>query len=225
MVCHRQINLSHALLGLLSLFAVPVKVDYFTEPPSFELDRESTRYSVSDLNKTYTLGQKVRITWEVPTVSYISLSLVHWGKDAGVAPTTETTHIWYIGHGDGVTAVVLAANPNFAPRLIDPTGNYTKTGDPEGFIGNELQSRGFIIRANATESAIPSVMASGRSDGAAAMAGIAIGSAAFGVHHPTPTLHPVMRQETQNSAYASPNSSGDRMFIVLPAHGSSFQSD
>ncbi|KAK1983537.1 hypothetical protein LZ30DRAFT_477835 [Colletotrichum cereale] len=237
MACHRQVTLSHALLGLLSLCAVPVKAAYFTEPPSFELDR------------------KVRITWEVPTVvSYLSLSLVHWGKDAGVAVGSLITnernngyYTWYIGNGDGVTADVLAANPNFALRLIDPTGNYTKTGDPVGFIDNELQSRGFVIRANATESAVPSVAVPGSSGGAVAMAGIGVGSAAAGAlvvlgvwffclrkrrpesgtaedqtrHHPTPTLHPVMRHETrQDSAYASPNSSGDHMFIVPPAHGS-----
>ncbi|KAK1999980.1 hypothetical protein LX36DRAFT_450433 [Colletotrichum falcatum] len=255
MVCHRQINLGLALLGLLSLGAAPVKADYFTEPPSFELDRAGTRYTVPDLNKTYILGQKVQLTWEVPTVSYISLSLVHWGKNAGVAVGSLITnernngyYTWYIGNGDGVTADVLAANPNFALRLIDPTGNYTKTGDPEGFIENELQSRGFVIRANATESAVPEVVESGRSDGAAAMAGVAVGSAAAGAlmvlgvwffclrkrrpvsgqteddaqHHPTPTLHPVMRQETrQDSAYASPHSSGDHIFIVPPTHGSS----
>ncbi|KAK2013726.1 hypothetical protein LZ32DRAFT_657809 [Colletotrichum eremochloae] len=260
MVCHRHINLGYALLGLLPLCAVPVKADFFTEPPSFELDQAGIRYTVPDLNTTYTLGQKVQITWEVPTVSYISLSLVHWGgKDADVAVGSLITnernngyYTWYIGHGDGVTADVLATNPNFALRLIDPTGNLTKTGDPVGFIDNELQSRGFVIRKNVTESAVPtavpSVVASGRSDAAVAMAGIAVGSAAAGAlvvlgvwffclrkrrptsspseddtrHHPTPTLHPVMRHETrQDSAYASPNSSGDRMFIVPPVDGSS----
>ncbi|GKT47153.1 uncharacterized protein ColSpa_07334 [Colletotrichum spaethianum] len=149
---------------------------------------------------------------------------------------------------------MLAANPNFALRLIDPTGNYTKTGDPEGFIGSELQSRGFVIRVNATESAVPTAVPSAVISGApsgvstGAAAGIAVGCVAAGAlamlgvwflflrngrptynptedhtrHHPTPTLHPVMRQETrQDSTYASPNSSGDHMFIVPPAHGSS----
>ncbi|GKT56819.1 hypothetical protein ColTof4_08641 [Colletotrichum tofieldiae] len=261
MVCRRQSNFSRALLGLLSLCAVPAQADYFTEPPSFELDRVGTRYTVPDLNTTYTLGQKVQITWEVPTVSYISLSLVHWGKNAGVAVGSLITndrnngyYTWYIGHGDGVTADTLAANPNFALRIIDPTGNYTKTGDPEGFIDNELQSRGFVIRANATASAVPTAVPSAVLSGApsgvstGAVAGIAVGCVAAGAlamlgvwllffrkrrpasnptedhtrHHPTPTLHPVMRHETrQDSAYASPNSSGDHMFIVPPAHGSS----
>ncbi|KAK2063163.1 hypothetical protein LY76DRAFT_680891 [Colletotrichum caudatum] len=245
MVCHRQINLGHALLGLLSLSAVPVKADYFTEPPSFELDREGTRYTVPDLNKTYNLGQEVQITWEVPTVSCISLSLVHWGKDAGVAVGSLITnernnghYTWYIGHGDGVATDVSAANPNFCAEAHRPDRQLHRD-DPEGFIGNELQSRGFFIRSNATESAVPTVVplavASPRSDRAVAMAGIAVGSAAAGAlvvlgvwffclrkrrptsgpsedharHHPTPTLHPVMHHETRDLAYASPNSPGD----------------
>ncbi|GKT47154.1 uncharacterized protein ColSpa_07335 [Colletotrichum spaethianum] len=104
MVCRRQINLGQALLGLLSLCAVPAQADYFTEPASFELDRMGTRYTVPDLNTTYTLGQKVQITWEVPTVSYISLSLVHWGKDAGVAVgsliSKEIPVVLYNGYTD-----------------------------------------------------------------------------------------------------------------------------
>ncbi|KAK2047617.1 hypothetical protein LZ31DRAFT_629034 [Colletotrichum somersetense] len=195
-------------------------------------------------------GEKVQITWEVPTVLLDAIPLLRRSTSHQANERNNGYYTWYIGHGDGVTADVLAANPNFALRLIDPTGNYTETGDPEGFIGNELQSRGFVIRANATESAIPTVVpsavASPRSDGAVAMAGIAVGSAAAGAlvvlgvwffclrkrrptsgpsedharHHPTPTLHPVMHHETRDSAYASPNSSGDHMFIVPPAHGS-----
>ncbi|KAL0941208.1 uncharacterized protein CTRU02_203971 [Colletotrichum truncatum] len=156
---------------------------------------------------------------------------------------------------------MLAENPNFALKIIDPTGNHTKTGEPEGFINNELQSRGFIIRTNetttatgatssATSSATPTTTGSASSGGSiglsgGAVAGIAIGCVAAGAlimlaiwfiwlrkrrsgnseanlvsgHHPTPTLHPVMHQDMrQDSAYASPNSSGDRMFEIQNTH-------
>ncbi|KAK1730470.1 uncharacterized protein BDZ83DRAFT_372819 [Colletotrichum acutatum] len=85
MLCLRQRSLSRALLGILSLSILPVRAAYFTEPPSFEIDRTGARVTVPDLNSTYVLGQKVHITWEVPTVPWISLSLVHWGQDAGIA--------------------------------------------------------------------------------------------------------------------------------------------
>lgn len=80
-----QLSLSRAFLGILSFAILPVRAAYFTEPPSFELDRSGARVTVPDLNGTYVLGQKVHITWEVPTVPWISLSLVHWGQDAGIA--------------------------------------------------------------------------------------------------------------------------------------------
>ncbi|WYZ36736.1 hypothetical protein EsH8_II_000242 [Colletotrichum jinshuiense] len=199
MVSHRQFWPSHALLGLLSFWVFPSRADYFTEPPSFELDRGATRVTVNDLNTTYVLGQKVQITWEVPSVPWISLSLVHWGKDAGVTVASFLTnernigyYTWYIGESDGVTKESLAANPNFALTIIDPTGNYTKTGAPEGFIDHQLQSRGFVIQANATsgsaatqptpsatETTVPSAASPGLSAGA--VAGVAVGCVAAGV--------------------------------------------
>ncbi|KAK1544444.1 hypothetical protein CPAR01_01946 [Colletotrichum paranaense] len=264
MLCLCQLSLSRALFGILSFTILPVQAAYFTEPPSFELDRSGGRVTVPDLNSTYVLGQKVHITWEVPTVPWISLSLVHWGQDAGIAVASFISkddvarnngyYTWYIGEKDGITEETIATNPNFALRLIDPTGNYTQTDAPAGFIGNALQSRGFVVKANATsepatESAVPSAGSSSLSTGA--VAGIAVGCVAVGAllaaalcfwflrrrnrpayaantgiqaRHPTPTLHPVVHQQMRHdSAYASPNSSGDHMFVVPPARQLSHQ--
>ncbi|KXH35502.1 hypothetical protein CSAL01_01583 [Colletotrichum salicis] len=265
MLCRRQSSLCQALLGILSFSILPVRADYFTEPPSFEIDRIGTRVTVPDLNSTYVLGKKIHITWEVPTVPWISLSLVHWGQDAGIAVKSFISknndiaknngyYTWYIGENDGSTEETIAANPNFALRIIDPTGNYTRTDAPAGFIDNGLQSRGFVIKANATsdpatESDAPSAGSTNLST--SAVAGIAVGCAAVGAlvaaalcfwflrkrnrpahvshtsnqaRHPTPTLHPVVHQQVRHdSAYASPNSSGDPMFVVPPTRQLSHQ--
>ncbi|KAK1633444.1 hypothetical protein BDP81DRAFT_474056 [Colletotrichum phormii] len=247
MLCRHRSSLCRALLGILSFSILPVRADYFTEPPSFEIDRSGARVTVPDLNSTYVLGQKVHITWEVPTVPWISLSLVHWGQDAGIA-------IIYFITNDRNNGYYTCCNPNFALRIIDPTGNYTRTDAPAGFIDNGLQSRGFVIKANATsdpatESAAPSAGAANLSTGA--VAGIAVGCAAVGAlvasalcfwflrkrnrpahvsstgnqaRHPTPTLHPVVHQQMRHdSAYAKPNSSGDHVFVVPPARQLSHQ--
>lgn len=85
MIFCRRLALRHTLICLLSLCVVPAQADYLTEPLSFEFDRTGSRSTVPDLNTTYILGQKVQSTWEAPTASHNSLSLVHWGKNVGVA--------------------------------------------------------------------------------------------------------------------------------------------
>ncbi|KAF6809637.1 hypothetical protein CSOJ01_06809 [Colletotrichum sojae] len=255
MVSRYRACLSHVLLCLVSFWAVPAWADYFTEPPSFERDRGGNKVTVPDLNTTYVLGQKVQITWEVPSVPWISLVLVYWGKDAGVSVKSFITnsrntgyYTWYIGEDDGLDEAKLASNPNFALQFIDPTRNYTKTGEPAGFIDNVLQSRGFVIKANATEEpAEPEEISGGSSSlSAGVVAGIAVGSAAAGAlamlavwfffirkrssrpggddpprHHPTPTLEAAMRQQPtrQDLAWASPSSS-NHMFEAPNPHGS-----
>ncbi|CAI0650896.1 unnamed protein product [Colletotrichum noveboracense] len=241
MLSHRQHWLGQVLLGLLCFCITPTRGDYFTNPASFELDQTGAQITTQNLNTTYTLGQKVQLTWVVPNVPYISLVLVHWGKDEGVPVASFITnnrnqgyYTWFVGESDGLTEGSIKNNPNFALRIVDPTGNYTKTGGPPGFINNELQSRGFVIKSKAETEA----KASSANLSIGAVAGIAIGSFAVGAlvvlavwwlwlrkgrshsshddvrHH----IAPAMRHD---SAYASPNSSGDHMFQAHNPHGSS----
>ncbi|KAJ0338690.1 hypothetical protein COL922a_005280 [Colletotrichum nupharicola] len=242
MLSHRQHWLSQVLLGLLCFCITPTRGDYFTNPASFELDQTVAQITTQNLNTTYTLGQKVQLTWVVPNVPYISLVLVHWGKDEGVPVASFITnnrnqgyYTWFVGESDGLTEGSIKNNPNFALRIVDPTGNYTKTGGPPGFIDNELQSRGFVIKSKAETEA----KASSANLSIGAVAGIAIGSFAVGAlvvpavwwlwlrkgrshsshddvrHH----IAPAMRHD---SAYASPNSSGDQILCwkTLEIHDS-----
>ncbi|KAI8205881.1 hypothetical protein K4K54_001295 [Colletotrichum sp. SAR 10_86] len=242
MLLHSQHFLGQLLLGLLCFCISPAQGDYFTNPASFELDQAGAQITTQNLNTTYTLGEKVQLTWVVPNVPYISLVLVRWGKDEGVPVASFITandrnngyYTWFVGESDGLTEGSINNNPNFALRIVDPTGNYTKTGDPPGFIDNELQSRGFVIKSKAETG--PKASSANLSIGA--VAGIAIGSFAVGAlvvlavwwlwlrkgryhsshddvrHH----MAPAMRHD---SAYASPNSSGDHMFQAHNPHGSS----
>ncbi|KAJ0370659.1 hypothetical protein COL154_001033 [Colletotrichum chrysophilum] len=241
MLSHRQHWLGQVLLGLLCFCITPTRGDYFTNPASFELDQTGAQITTQNLNTTYTLGQKVQLTWVVPNVPYISLVLVHWGKDEGVPVASFITnnrnqgyYTWFVGESDGLREGSIKNNPNFALRIVDPTGNYTKTGGPPGFIDNELQSRGFVIKSKAETEA----KASSANLSIGAVAGIAIGSFAVGAlvvlavwwlwlrkgrshsshddvrHH----IAPAMRHD---SAYASPNSSADHMFQAHNPHGSS----
>ncbi|KAI8211593.1 Pyridoxal phosphate homeostasis protein [Colletotrichum sp. SAR 10_76] len=84
MLSHSQHFLGQLLLGLLCFCIGPAQGDYFTNPASFELDQAGAQITTQNLNTTYTLGEKVQLTWVVPNVPYISLVLVHWGKDEGV---------------------------------------------------------------------------------------------------------------------------------------------
>ncbi|KAF5509807.1 Pyridoxal phosphate homeostasis protein [Colletotrichum fructicola] len=183
MLLHSQHFLGQLLLGLLCFCISPAQGDYFTNPASFELDQAGAQITTQNLNTTYTLGEKVQLTWVVPNVPYISLVLVRWGKDEGVPVASFITnnrnqgyYTWFVGESDGLTEGSIKNNPNFALRIVDPTGNYTKTGDPPGFIDNELQSRGFLIKSKAETEA----KTSSASLSIGAVAGIAIGSFAVG---------------------------------------------
>ncbi|KAI8305795.1 Pyridoxal phosphate homeostasis protein [Colletotrichum sp. SAR11_240] len=193
MLSHSQHFLGQLLLGLLCFCTSPAQGDYFTNPASFELDQAGAQITTQNLNTTYTLGEKVQLTWVVPNVPYISLVLVHWGKDEGVPVASFITndrnkgyYTWFVGESDGLTEVSIKNNPNFALRIVDPTGNYTKTGDPPGFIDNELQSRGFVIKSKAETG--PKASSANLSIGA--VAGIAIGSFAVGALVPEMKIDP-----------------------------------
>lgn len=60
---------------IVTSFPIFIFADYFTNPPNFvATDGEPTQ----DLSTKFTLGQEVQITWFVPKLSKISLSLAHW---------------------------------------------------------------------------------------------------------------------------------------------------
>jgi hypothetical protein len=70
----------HAIIALL--FPFHAFADWFTNPPSFvNPDLNATNnQKLPDLHTTFTLGQTVEISWNVPasTVPFVSLSISHW---------------------------------------------------------------------------------------------------------------------------------------------------
>ena len=68
---------------IVTLFPLLIFADYFTNPPSFFTSVDGGFNVTQDLSTTFTFGQKVQITWFVPSLSYISLSLVSWNAQEG----------------------------------------------------------------------------------------------------------------------------------------------
>jgi hypothetical protein len=65
-------------------FFLPVSADFFTNPPTFVYVNGISEQT-QDLSTKFTLGQTVQITWSVPKLAYISLTLAHWDVNKGVA--------------------------------------------------------------------------------------------------------------------------------------------
>lgn len=61
---------------IFTYFPLFVFAEYFTNPPSFV-----NQVKTQDLTTTFTFGQEVNITWFVPNLPYISLTLAHWDVD------------------------------------------------------------------------------------------------------------------------------------------------
>ncbi len=71
---------------LTALFFAFVGADYFTNPASFNTDSTSyTNNKVHDLDYSFTIGDKVQISWYSPALDgvYVSLRISHWDVDDG----------------------------------------------------------------------------------------------------------------------------------------------
>jgi hypothetical protein len=67
--------------ALLTSFSFAfVSADYFTNPASFNTGPGGTNTQTQDLTYSFTLGQKVQVTWFSPALDdvYISLTLGFW---------------------------------------------------------------------------------------------------------------------------------------------------
>lgn len=53
--------------------------EYFTNPASFVDSGYGTQIKTQDLSTIFKFGQRVQITWFVPSLPNISLSMTHWG--------------------------------------------------------------------------------------------------------------------------------------------------
>ena len=82
MLCSASFRTINAII-LLS-FSFQVSAVYFTNPPSFVNDTEAGK--VQDLATSFTIGQTVVISWNVPasTVPFVSLTLSHWDVQEGI---------------------------------------------------------------------------------------------------------------------------------------------
>jgi hypothetical protein len=70
---------------LTALFFAFVGADYFTNPASFNTDSTYTNTKVLDLAYSFTIGDKVQVSWFSPALDgvYISLGISHWDVEDG----------------------------------------------------------------------------------------------------------------------------------------------
>ncbi len=73
---------------IVTLFPHLTFADYFTNPPNFAELSDGTQIATFDLSTTYIFGGKVQITWFVPSLPKITLSMVHWGSSNDTIITT-----------------------------------------------------------------------------------------------------------------------------------------
>lgn len=71
---------------IVTSFPFFIFADYFTNPPNFVTLADGVgKVETQDLSTTFKMGQTHEITWFVPLLLTISLSLAHWeSKDGGV---------------------------------------------------------------------------------------------------------------------------------------------
>lgn len=67
-------------LGAVVVTSFPLLTfaDYFTNPPSFVDLSDGTQIESQDLSMIYIFGKKLQITWFVPSLPNITLSVIHW---------------------------------------------------------------------------------------------------------------------------------------------------
>jgi hypothetical protein len=72
-----------------SLLFTSVFADYFTNPASFVTGPAGSYVKTEDLTYTFTMGQKVQVTWFSPAVdgAYLSLTLGPWDQSGSSLPT------------------------------------------------------------------------------------------------------------------------------------------
>lgn len=61
---------------------------FFTNPPSFVELSDGTQIKTQDLSMIYIFGTKLQITWFVPSLPNITLSMYHWGGSNDTIITT-----------------------------------------------------------------------------------------------------------------------------------------
>lgn len=64
---------------IVTSFPLLTFAEYFTNPPSFVNSVDGTQIKTEDLSTMFEFGQKVQITWFVPSLPNISLSVTRWG--------------------------------------------------------------------------------------------------------------------------------------------------
>ena len=64
---------------IVTSFTLLTFADYFTNPPSFVDSGDGTQIRTQDLEMIYIFGRKIQITWFVPRLPNISLSVSQWG--------------------------------------------------------------------------------------------------------------------------------------------------
>lgn len=63
---------------IVTSFPLLTFADYFTNPPSFVDLSDGTQIESQDLSMIYIFGKKLQITWFVPSLPNITLSVIHW---------------------------------------------------------------------------------------------------------------------------------------------------
>ena len=77
----RAMMLFRQYLGAVIVTSFPLLTfaDYFTNPPSFVDLGDGTQIKKKDLSMIYIFGKRLQITWFVPSLPNITLSVIHWG--------------------------------------------------------------------------------------------------------------------------------------------------
>lgn len=63
-------------VGIVTSFPLLTFTEYFTNPPSFVNSDDGIQIKTQDWSTIFTIGQKFQITWFVPLLPNISLSLI-----------------------------------------------------------------------------------------------------------------------------------------------------
>ncbi|KAF7512146.1 hypothetical protein GJ744_002308 [Endocarpon pusillum] len=234
-------ELLNAIIALS--FSFYVSADWFTNPPSFEkpeLDATDNQ-KLLDLSTTFTLGETVVISWNVPfsTVPYISLRLHHFDVRSDIVlhvfisnEPNEGSYTWTIGDNDSITEEELAVSPNFGFGLLDVSGTHTSTGNPPGFVDHTLSSRGFVIKSNRTASTSTSISVSSASEPSTTKSSTTESSTTespptesstttSAISNTISTLSSLAASPTQSTATTSSSghTTGDKVAIALGAFG------
>lgn len=65
---------------IITSFPLLAFADYFTNPPSFVDLSDGTQIKAQDLSMTCIFGKKLQITWFVPSLPFVTLTVIHWGS-------------------------------------------------------------------------------------------------------------------------------------------------